>query len=251
MEKSKVLKSDCNFIVGRNAVKEAMKSERVIDSIMVSRTDVSGSLRPILAQAKEKNITIKQVTKKALDLISPSHQGIIAVAGAKRSCSIEDILNLAHKKNEPPFLIVADGIEDPHNLGAIVRTAECSGAHGVIIPKRRAAGITGSVEKASAGALEHVLIAKVNNLSSALEMLKSKGIWIYGTDASGKTWVEESLTGPIALVIGSEGKGISQKIKEKCDFMLSIPLSGKINSLNASVAAGIIMYEVYRQRKLV
>ena len=244
-------KHESDYIVGRNAVKEAIKSGRSIDSIMVSSFDGFGSIKAILAQAKDKGIVIKQVNKKVLNSISDAHQGIIAVAAAKESCTIDDILNLAHQKNEQPFVIVADGIEDPHNLGAIIRTAECVGAHGIIIPKRRAVGMTGAVDKSSAGALQHMLVAKVGNISLALNYLKDQGLWIYGTDAQGTTFTKENLQGSVALVIGSEGKGISAGVKEKCDFMLSIPMKGRINSLNASVAAGVLMYEVYRQRNSV
>lgn len=239
-----------DYIIGRNAVKEALKSGRVIDSVMVGAVESSGSIKNILAELKYRNITIKQVNRKTLDSLSNgiSHQGIIAVAGAKESSSISEILEFASNKGEQPFIIVADGIEDPHNLGAIIRTAECAGVHGIIIPKRRAVGLTGAVDKSSAGAIEHILIAKVNNISSAIEELKKEGLWIYGADMLGKMWDSEDLTGPVAVVIGSEGKGISKKVKEKCDFILSLPLKGKVNSLNASVAAGILMYEVCRQR---
>lgn len=239
-----------DYIIGRNAVREALKSGRIIDSVLISTTEGTGSLKSLLAEIKDRNITIKQVNQKVLNSMSGniSHQGIIAISGAKESSSIKEILEFASKKNEQPFVIVADGIEDPHNLGAIIRTAECVGAHGVIIPKRRAVGLTGAVEKCSAGALEHVLIAKVNNISSAIEELKKEGLWIYGADMMGRMWCSEDLTGAVALVIGSEGRGISQKVKEKCDFILSLPLQGKINSLNASVAAGVLMYEVRRQR---
>lgn len=237
-----------NYIIGRNAVKEALNSSRVIDSIMVSEN--AKSLGFIISKAREKIITIKRVNKRFLDSLSVgnSHQGVIAVAGAKESCSVEDILDLASKKNENPFIIIADGIEDPHNLGAIIRTAECVGAHGVILRKRGATGLTETVEKASAGALEHVLVAKVSNISMAIENLKKRGLWIYAADMKGTLWTEENLKGSIALVIGSEGKGISENVRKKCDFFLSVPLKGKINSLNASVAGGILMYEVLRQR---
>ncbi len=242
------LKSE--YIIGRNAVLEALKSGRVIDSIMVSSKENAGSLRAILSIASEKNITVKEVNKMMLDKIASGsvHQGIIAVAGAKEYARIEDILNLAKSKNEQPFIIIAEGIEDPHNLGAIIRTAECVGAHGIIIPKRRAVGLTMAVGQSSAGALEHILVAKVNNISASIDMLKKLGLWIYGADMEGESWTSQDLTGAVALVIGSEGKGMSSNIKKKCDFILSIPMKGKINSLNASVAAGVMMYEVCRQR---
>ena len=239
-----------NYIIGRNAVREALKSGRVIDSLFVLSGEKSGIIKEIINKASEKRISLKYVNKKSMDLMShgESHQGKIAVAGAKESCSVDDILNYAQSKNEPPFVIVADGIEDPHNLGAIIRTAECVGAHGVIIPKRRSVGLTFGVDKSSAGALEYVLVAKVNNISSVIDDLKEKGLWIYGADMDGKKCSSENLTGPVALVIGSEGKGISKLVKSKCDFILSLPMMGKINSLNASVAAGVLMYEVRRQR---
>lgn len=251
MENTSDIKNKNEYIVGRNAVREALKSGRSIDCIMVSSFDGFGSIKSILAQAKSEGVVIKQVNKRVLNSISDAHQGIVAIAAAKESCSVDDILELASKRNEMPFIIVADSIEDPHNLGAIIRTAECSGAHGVIIPKRRSVGMTEVVNKSSAGALQHVLVAKVGNISSTLNYLKDRGLWIYGTDACGTTFTKENLQGSLALVIGSEGKGISAHVKEKCDFMLSIPMKGKINSLNASVAAGVLMYEVYRQRNLV
>lgn len=238
------------YIIGRNAVREALKSGRVIDSLLVLTGEKSGVIKEIISKAADKKISLKYINKKSMDSLvhSENHQGIIAVVGAKESCSVDDILNYAKSKSEQPFVIVADGIEDPHNLGAIIRTAECVGAHGVIIPKRRSVGITFGVDKSSAGALEYVLVAKVGNISSAIEDLKEKGLWIYGADMDGQKWSSENLTGPVALVIGSEGKGISKLVKSRCDFILSLPMMGKINSLNASVAAGILMYEVRRQR---
>lgn len=238
------------YIIGRNAVREAIKSGRVIDSLYVLSGEKSGIIKEIIGKALDKKISLKYVNKKSMDSLAKgeNHQGIIAVAGAKESCSVDDILNYAKSKKEPPFVIIADGIEDPHNLGAIIRTAECVGAHGIIIPKRRSVGITFGVDKSSAGALEYVLVAKVGNISSVIDDLKEKGLWIYGADMNGKKWSSECLTGPVALVIGSEGKGISKLVKSKCDFILSLPMMGKINSLNASVAAGVLMYEVRRQR---
>ncbi len=246
--KEENLKND--YIIGRNAILEALKSKRIIDSVMISSKDNFGSLKAILSIAAERNITVKEVNKGALDAIADGgvHQGVIAVVGTKEYSSIEDILDLAKSKGEQPFIIIAEGIEDPHNLGAIIRTAECVGAHGIIIPKRRAVGLTMSVGKSSAGALEHILVSKVNNISASIDMLKKMGLWIYGADMSGEMWTSQDLTGSTAIVIGSEGKGISSNVKKKCDFILSIPMKGRINSLNASVAAGIMMYEVCRQR---
>ena len=243
--------SNENYIIGRNAVLEALKSGRVIDSIAsLPSNEATGSLKVIISKAKERKIILKQMSRKALDLIAggKAHQGVIAFVGAKEYCTVEDILSSAESKNESPFLIIADGIEDPHNLGAIIRTAECSGAHGIIIPKRRAAGLTESVNKSSAGALEYVNIARVSNIASTIEYLKSKGLWIYGADMNGQNYTSQDLKGPVVLVIGSEGKGISNLVRDKCDFILSLPMKGKINSLNASVAAGILMYEIMRQR---
>lgn len=237
-----------NYIVGRNAVKEALKSGRIIDSIMISEN--AKSLGHIISKAREEKITIKRVNRRFLDSFckEEAHQGIVAIVGAKASCSIEDILDLAEKRGEQPFIIIANGIEDPHNLGALIRTAECVGAHGVITRRRGAVGLTEAVEKASAGALEHMLVAKVSNISMTIEKLKKKGLWIYAADMNGKLWTEENLSGALALVVGSEGNGISENVKKNCDFFLSFPMKGKINSLNASVAGGILMYEVLRQR---
>lgn len=239
-----------NYIFGRNSVMEALKSGRGVDTILVSSAEAAGSLKAIIALAKEKKIVIKHVKKQNLDSLCgfSNHQGVAALASVKKTCSVDEILSFAEKKGEPPFLIIADGIEDQHNLGAIIRTAECSGAHGVIISERRSAGLTGTTQKSSAGALEYVNVAKVKNLNSTIDYLKEKGLWIYGADMGGKPWNEHDLTGPIALVIGSEGFGISSLVKKKCDFIISLPMSGKINSLNASVAAGVLMYEVRRQR---
>ena len=248
--KNKDTEENKNYLIGRNSVSEAIKSGRVIDSLFVSSEEKLGSLKAIIAKAKEKGITVKQVKRNVLDSISNGipHQGVAAVVGAKESCSVDDILDYAKSKNEPPFIIIADGIEDPHNLGAIIRTAECTGAHGVIIPKRRSVGLTAAVDKSSAGALEYVLVAKVSNIGATIDDLKDSGVWIYGADMNGDKWTEQNLHGSVALVIGSEGDGISKLVKEKCDFILSLPMAGKINSLNASVAAGILMYEVRSQR---
>lgn len=242
--------SENEYIFGRNSVIEALKSGRNISSLLISSNEITGSLKVIFALAKERNIVIKRVKKQNLDLLceSQNHQGVVALVSAKKTCSIDDILAFAKSKNEPPFLIIADGIEDPHNLGAIIRTAECAGAHGVIISERRGVGLTGIVQKSSAGALEYVMVARVKNLSSAVDYIKDKGIWVYAADMGGTLWKDQDLTGQLALVIGSEGFGISKLIKKKCDFTVSLPMSGKIDSLNASVAAGILMYEIRRQR---
>ena len=240
-----------DIIIGRNAVKEALRSNRNIDYIMVSNIK-NKTLMDIFKLAKSKSILIKEVDNKKLDFMADNenHQGIIAVCSVKEYSSIDDIFKLSEERNEPPFIIILDEIEDPHNLGAIIRTAECAGAHGVIIPKRRSAGLTYSVGKTSAGALEYVPVVRVSNISSTIDDLKNRGVWVYGTDMVGSLWCNEDLRGAIALVIGNEGKGMSRLVKEKCDKLLSLPMKGKIQSLNASVAAGIMMYEISRQRGL-
>lgn len=243
-------KNDNDLIVGRNCVTEALRSGRPIDKIFIAKGGAS-SISPIIAKAKKSGIVIKEVDGKKLDYLSGGavHQGVLAFAAAKEYVSVEDILNIADEKGQPPFLLILDEIEDPHNLGAIIRTAECTGVHGVIIPKRRSAGLSFSADKASAGAVEYVPVARVTNLAQTIDMLKTKGLWIYGADMDGECYCKADLTGGAALVIGSEGKGIGRLVKEKCDCILSLPMSGKINSLNASVAAGVLMYEFARQRQ--
>ena len=239
-----------DIIAGRNAVSEAMRSGRTIDSLYVVRGAHTGSLSTLIAKAKEKGIAIKEADIKKLDFMcgNANHQGIVAVAAVKEYGTIDDIFQLAAERKEPPFIIVADELEDPHNLGAILRVAECSGAHGVIIPKRRAAGLTYAVGKASAGAVEYVPVARVTNITSAIDELKKRGVWIYAADMDGEPWCGVDYAGPVAVVIGSEGAGVGRLVKEKCDFVISLPMKGKINSLNASVACGIICYEIARQR---
>lgn len=239
-----------DIIAGRNPVSEALKSGRAIERLLITHGEMSGSVKVIVAKAKEKGIPIKEVDSKKLDFMcgNANHQGIIAVAAIKEYVSVDDILKIAEDKGENPFIIILDNIEDPHNLGAIIRTAECAGAHGVIIPKRRAAGLTYSVGKASAGAYEYMPIARVTNISTVIDELKEKGLWIYGADMDGETYCTNNLKGSCALVIGSEGKGLQRLVREKCDVILSLPMLGKINSLNASVAAGVLMYEFTRQR---
>lgn len=232
-----------DLIIGRNAVSEALKSGRAVDCAYVAKGERSGAIVPLIAKCRERNIIIKEVDSRKLDFMCghANHQGIVLTAAAHAYSTVEDILALAAERNEPPFIILCDGLEDPHNLGAIIRTAECCGAHGVIVPQRRSVGLTWAVGKASAGALEYVPVAKVTNLSTVIEMLKEKGLWVYAADADGQSWYKADLTGPIALVIGSEGNGVSRLVREKCDAVLSIPMKGQINSLNASVAAGILM----------
>lgn len=245
-----VSNNSSDIIVGRNAVLEALKNNRAIDKILLSKSANKAMISNILSLAKKNSVVIKQVDNKKLNLMCPDipHQGIIAIAAIKKYSTIQDMLNLAEKRNQPPFLIIADSLEDPHNLGAIIRTAECAGAHGIIISKRNCVGLTATVGKASAGAIEYMPIAKVTNIVNTIKELKQLGIWVYGADMNGESLYNTKLEGPIALVIGSEGFGISRLVKENCDVMLSLPMKGKINSLNASVAAGILMFEISRQR---
>ncbi len=244
---NKPVRSD--LIIGRNPVLEALKAGRPIDSVYISGE--GGSLSLIARLAKEQGAVVKEAGRQKLDEISggAAHQGVIAFGACAEYVGIKDILDAARAKNEPPFVIICDGIEDPHNLGAIIRTAECAGAHGVIIPKRRSASLSETVFKTSAGAASWVPVARVPNIPAAIDELKEQGLWIYGTDASGEDYTKTDLKGPIGLVIGSEGFGIGKLAASKCDFMLKLPLKGKITSLNASVAAGIFMYEVLRQRE--
>lgn len=237
------------MITGRNAVMEALRSEREIEKLMVGK-GTEGSIRKIIGMAKEKKIPIQYREKQALDRIAKTgnHQGVIAQVSEYLYCGLEDILARAAERGEDPFLIVLDGLEDPHNLGAIMRTAECCGAHGIVIPKRRSAAVTGTVAKASAGAIEYMLCARVSNIGQAVDQLKERGVWIAACDMDGQNYTRQDLTGSLALVIGSEGAGISRLVREKCDFTVSIPMKGKITSLNASNAAAILMYEVVRQR---
>ena len=239
-----------DIIAGRNAVSEAIRGGRAIDHILVQKGERRGAITAILFKAKEKGIPIKEADGRKLDFLcgGAPHQGIVAIAATVEYKSVDDLFALAESRGEPPFFIVADELEDPHNLGAVLRTAECAGAHGLIVPKRRSAGLTFAVGKASAGAYQYVPVARVNNLASAIDELKARGVWVYGTDRDGGPWCQSDLKGPVALVIGSEGRGMGRLIKEKCDAILSLPMKGSITSLNASVAAGIVMYEVARQR---
>lgn len=239
-----------DLIIGRNSVLEALRAGRAIDSLLVARGERSGSIGRILAECREKGIVIKEVDAKKLDSLCGrgNHQGVAAYAAAHAYACVADLLALAQQRGEAPFLIICDELEDPHNLGAIIRTAEAAGAHGVIIPKRHAASLSFAVSKAAAGALEYLPVARVGNLAATLDELKKQGLWIYGADMDGTPFCETDYSGPTALVIGSEGRGLGRLIKEKCDFIVSLPMKGKINSLNASVAAGILMYEIARQR---
>ena len=238
-----------DYIAGRNAVTEALKSGRPLDSVLVARGERQGSIGGIMARCREQGIPVKEVDSRKLDAMAANHQGVIAIAACKEYATVEDLFKLAQERGEPPFFIVCDELEDPHNLGAILRTAEAAGAHGVIVPRRRAAGLTSTVYKASAGAVEYVPVARVANITDTLRDLKKQGLWIYGLDMDGEDWCRTDLTGAMALVVGSEGHGMTRLVKEQCDFILSLPMAGHINSLNASVACGIVLYEAARQRK--
>ena len=239
-------------IEGRNAVLEAFCSGRPIDKLFVLENCQDGPVRSIVREAKKHDTILQFVSRQRLSQLSETgkHQGVIAYAAAYEYASVEDMLELAGKRQEPPFLILLDGIEDPHNLGAIIRTANLAGAHGVIIPKRRAAGLTAVVAKTSAGALNYTPVAKVTNLKKTMEELKEKGLWFACADMGGTEMYQSDFKGPIGLVIGNEGEGVSRLVKETCDFTASIPMKGEIDSLNASVAAGVLAYEVVRQRTL-
>lgn len=239
-------------IEGRNAVIEAFRSGKPIDKLFVLDGCQDGPIRTILREAKKHDTIVNYVARERLDQLSESgkHQGVIAFAAAYEYAEVEDMLALAEKKGEPPFLILLDNVEDPHNLGAIIRTANLAGAHGVIIPKRRAVGLTATVAKTSAGALNYTPVAKVTNLAKTIEELKEKGLWFVCADMGGETMYNLDLKGPIGLVVGNEGEGVSRLVKEKCDFVASIPMKGEIDSLNVSVAAGILAYEIVRQRQM-
>lgn len=236
------------LVIGRNPVLEALNAGKSVDTVYVSGE--GGIINKICAMAKSQGAVIKNVSATKLDYMSAggNHQGVVASLSVADYCDIDDIFDLAAKRNEKPFIIVCDEIEDPHNLGAIIRTAEAAGAHGIIIPKRRSASLNSTVYKTSAGAATVMKVARVSNIASTLDKLKERGVWVYAADMSGKDLFCTDFDGAVALVIGSEGFGISKLVMEKCDFFVNIPMSGQINSLNASVAAGIIMYEVVRQR---
>ena len=241
---------DENIIVGRNPVTEALRSGREIDKLLVAHGAGTGSTRAIIAKCRERGIPVKEVAVSKLDYMSggAAHQGVALIAASHEYCGIGDILAYAKEKGEPPFIIICDGIEDPHNLGAVIRTAEACGAHGIIIPKRRSASLNTVVSKSSAGALEYMRVARVTNITVAIDELKENGLWIYAADMGGEPWCGTDYTGPLAFVIGSEGRGVGQLVKKNCDKIVSMPMLGQINSLNASVAAGILMYEAARQR---
>lgn len=241
---------DENILFGRNAVIEALKSEREIDKILIQKGEKEGSVIKIISAAKAKGIVTLEVEKSKLDELTgrEKHQGVVAYVAAHEYVSVEEILEDAAAKGEPAFVLILENIQDPHNLGAIIRTAHTAGVHGIIIPKRRAVGLTGTVAKASAGALEHTKVAKVSNIAQTIKDLQQKGLWIACADMDGKVLFEENLTGPIGIVVGSEGEGVSKLTKQTCDYVVSVPMYGKVTSLNASVAASLMVYEVVRQR---
>ena len=240
-----------NMLEGRNAVTEALKAGRTIDKVFLASGDTDSTLRYIASLAKKNGAVVTYCDRRKLDTMTQTgaHQGVIAMAAAHDYATIDEILAAAQEKGEAPLVVICDEITDPHNLGAIIRTAECAGAHGVIIPKRRSSGLTAVVGKASAGAMEYMKIARVSNLAAAIKTLKDHGVWVYGTAADGAAPLYQTdLTGPVAIVIGSEGEGMGRLVKESCDFMVSIPMKGHINSLNASNACAILLYEAVRQR---
>ena len=237
-----------NWLVGRNPIREALKTGRDLEKLIVARGEIIGSGREILAMARERKVVIQEVDRARLDAMAPGHQGMIAVASAYAYSTTDAILQKAADAGEDPFLVVLDGITDPHNLGAIIRSAECAGAHGVIIPERRAVGLTPAAVKASAGAVEHIPVARETNIARMLDQLKEKGLWIFGSAADGEDYRSVDFSGPCALVIGSEGEGMSRLVREKCDRIVSLPVKGKIDSLNASVAAGILLYAISDKR---
>lgn len=242
--------TDRQLVEGRNAVLEAFRSGKTIDRLYVLDGCKDGPVQTIVREARKHDTVISFVARERLDQLSPTgrHQGVIAQAAAYEYSTVEDILERARQKGEPPFLILLDGIEDPHNLGAIIRTANQAGAHGVIIPKRRAVGLTAAVARTSAGALNYTPVAKVTNLTTTIQQLKKEGIWFVCADMNGELMYRQNLTGPIGLVIGGEGEGVSKLVRENCDMTAAIPMKGDIDSLNASVAAGILAYEIVRQR---
>ncbi len=238
-----------NLLSGRNPIREAIKSGRDIEKLLVAKGDLSGTAKEIIAMAKERHIPVQMVERTRLDEITPHHQGMLAYASAYRYYDVEDMLAEAREKGEEPFLVVLDGVTDPMNLGAIIRTAACVGAHGVIVPERRAVGLTPSAVKASAGAIETVKVARVTNLTRTLEMLKKEGVWLYAADMVGDDYRKVNFAGPMALIIGAEGEGVSRLVLEASDFRVSLPMRGGVGSLNASVAAGILMYAAMSGRE--
>ena len=251
-EEPREMEENENQLEGRNALTEALRSGRTIDKVFIASGDTDKALQHLAAQAKEAGAVVVPVDRRKLDAMSltRSHQGVIALAAAREYFTIDDLLQEAADRGETPLLVICDELTDPHNLGAILRSAECAGAHGVIIPKRRSVGLTAAVAKASAGAVEYMKVAKVGNINNAIAELKEKGVWIFGTAAEGSVpMYQADLTGPTAIVIGNEGEGMSQLVRKNCDMLVHIPMKGRISSLNASAAASILLYEAVRQRR--
>lgn len=251
MEEKDNVQTNGNIICGRNSVLEALRSGREIDRLLVAHGQTGGSVQAIIAKCAAKGILIKEVSQQKLDFLcgGSSHQGVVLMIASQEYSTVEDILAYAAEKNEPPFIIICDELEDPHNLGAIIRSAEAAGVHGIIIPKRRSASLNATVAKSASGALEYMRVARVTNIPNTIDELKKQGVWVYGADMDGKDYTTFDFSGATALVIGNEGRGIGRLVGEKCDEIVSLPMLGKINSLNASVAAGILMYEVVRKRR--
>ena len=242
---------DESLVIGRNAVRELLRSGRTIDKLLVQKGEREGSIVVLVAEAVERHIPVVETDRVKLDKMTnySVHQGVVAMAAQKEYCSVDDILAIAEERGEKPFLVIADGITDPHNLGAVIRCAEGVGAHGLIIPKRRAVGLTSAVSKASCGAIEHLAIAKVTNIAATVEELKEKGIWVFSAEAGGEAYFNTDFNCPCAIVLGSEGDGVSKIVKDKSDYITSIPMYGKVNSFNVSTAAAVILAEVSRQHR--
>lgn len=240
-----------DMVAGRNAVMEALKGSRSVNKLMIANGSTEGSIKEIIAVAKDKGVNIQYWDRSKLDSIARGirHQGILAQVAPVQYAELEDILQVAKDRNEPPFIVLLDELEDPHNLGAILRTADAAGVHGVLIPKHRSCPLSATVAKTSAGAVEHVPVARVGNLVQTIKKLKQEGLWVAAADMDGKDYYDTDLTGPLLLIIGSEGQGVGRLVKEQCDFVVRIPMVGKINSLNASVAGSILMYEAMKQRR--
>lgn len=249
-EKTQESNEELNIIVGRNPVMEAVRSGREIDRLLVAHGAAGGSVAAIIAKCSARGILIKEVSAQKLDFLCghANHQGVAVMFAQHEYCEVSDILDLAKERGQAPFIIICDEIEDPHNLGAIIRTAEACGVHGIIIPKRRSASLNATVAKSASGALEYMKVARVTNISAEIENLKKQGVWVFGADMDGTDYTLTDYSGPCAIVIGNEGKGIGRLVREKCDGVISLPMNGKINSLNASVAAGVLMYEVVKCR---
>lgn len=238
-----------NLLVGRNPIREALRAGRPMEKLLVMKGDLSGAAREIARMARECGVVVQEVEKSRLDAVYPNHQGLLAYTSSASYSTLDAIFEYASRRGEDPFIMILDGVTDPHNLGAIIRSAECAGAHGVVIPERRSAGLNPACVKAAAGALEYMRVARVANLNRAIEEMKERGVWVYAADMDGEDVYRAELTGPCAIVVGAEGEGVSQLVLKNCDRTLSIPLFGHINSLNASVAAGIMLFEVARARR--